>query len=115
MSASVSSRAKVELTQRARLVTLALTLTLELTFFDRYKRTRLGTDIVGARTNQLVVCALLLEVSRPSGGSGHHEKGRKMRRWDSQEMVCCRAEEVGIREKLLLLIHYLFNLVRDIE
>src|SRR5690606_2879419 len=83
--------------------------------FDRHPGTFIGTDIVRARANDLVVDTLLDDVRAPAAGPRNHEQRREHRGRHAEHVVARCAEPVEVREHLLELHHHVLDALGNLE
>src|SRR2546422_11216769 len=80
---------------------------------DRDKGSRLRSYVVGRRTDEPVVGALLDDVRRPARDARHDEERSEHRRGDAAKVVGGRAIEIEIVEKFLLAPHHALDALGD--
>src|SRR6185436_8500697 len=91
------------------------TFTPSLSLVDRHPLHVFGAGVVGARTDDLAVDALLDHMGGPAGRAADDEDRREHRGRHSRHVVAGGAVPVEVREHLLLAPHDFFHAFRDVE
>src|ERR1700678_715375 len=85
------------------------------TLCQRNERTARRSGVVGRRSHDLIVVALLDDVRAPARSPCDHEERRKHGRWYAHEVIRDGAEPVEIRKHLFFGRHHRFDAIGNIE
>src|SRR5215813_828587 len=79
---------------------------------DGYVWPRVGTYVIGVRSNQPVISALFDDVRRPARDAGDDKKWRKHRRRNTTKVVSAGAVKIEVGEEFFLAAHNLLDALR---
>src|SRR4030095_13698275 len=87
-------------------------LVMGLPVCDGYVGPRIGTYVVGVRSNQSVISALFDDVCRPARDPGDDKEWREHRCRNTTQVICAGAIKIEGGEKLFLAAHDLLDSLR---
>ena len=86
---------------------------MELPVGDGYVGQRVGTYVVGVRSNQPVISALFDDVRPPARDASNDKKWREHRCRNTTQVVCAGAVKIEVGEEFFLAAHNLLDSLRD--
>src|SRR4029434_1028872 len=93
----------------------ATVLVMGLPVCDGYVGPRIGTYVVGVRSNQSVISALFDDVRCPARDPGDDKEWREHRRRNPTQVVCAGAVKIEVGKKFFLAPHDLLDSLRSEE